>query len=81
MTTDLITIKQFTELYNMKKSTVYQLIQSRALPHYRFTERKIYFRKSEVEDYLTRNRVASQVEIEEEAATLAVNSKIKGRSK
>lgn len=65
-------------LTGLSKSTIYKKTASRELPYYRADGGKqIFFRKNELEDWLTRNRVSSQTEDEQRAINEHFCQKVK----
>ena len=67
--TDILTVKQVTELYGISRSTVYAWVQQNRITYYKPSPKILLFRKSEIEDYLLSNRTPSKAEIEAEADT------------
>lgn len=64
----VLTLEEVCLLTGLAKSTVYKMTANRAIPHYHADGGKhLYFKKDEVEDWLTRNRVSSQTEDEQRA--------------
>lgn len=62
----------------LSKSTLYKKTANRELPYYRAEGGKqIFFRKDEVENWLTRNRVSSQDEDEQRAINGYFCNKVK----
>lgn len=65
---NVLTLDEVCFLTGLAKSSLYKLTANKAIPHYRADGGKhIYFKKSEVEDWLTRNRIGSQLEDEQKA--------------
>ena len=64
----VLTLDEVCLLTGLAKSTVYKMTANRAIPHYHADGGKhLYFKKDEVENWLTRNRVSSQNEDEQKA--------------
>lgn len=64
----VLTLDEVCFLTGLAKSSLYKLTANKAIPHYRADGGKhIYFKKSEIEDWLTRNRIGSQLEDEQKA--------------
>jgi len=59
------------EYLNISKSHLYQLTCRGLIGHYKPAGKRIYFDKSDLDEYLKRNRVRPQWEIEEIAANYA----------
>ncbi len=52
----------------LSQSHLYKLTSSGAIPHYKPNGKKIYFQRLELDQWLLRNRMDSQDEIEQQAA-------------
>lgn len=63
---EVLTLDEVCFLTGLAKSTVYKLTANKAIPHYT-NGKHLYFKKSEVEQWLTRNRIGSQLENEQKA--------------
>ena len=62
----IMSFEQFCGYASISKSTGYKLTHRNQLPFYRPQGKLIYFEKSEVDKWLLKNRVRSEVEIREE---------------
>lgn len=75
----VLTLEEVCLLTGLAKSTVYKMTANRAIPHYHADGGKhLYFKKDEVEDWLTRNRVSSHNEDEQRAVNEYFSKKQKG---
>ena len=52
----------------LSQSHLYKLTSTGAIPHYKPNGKKIYFQRQELDQWLLRNRMDSQDEIEQQAA-------------
>ena len=52
----------------LSQSHLYKLTSTGAIPHYKPNGKKIYFQRLELDQWLLRNRMDSQDEIEQQAA-------------
>lgn len=52
----------------LSQSHLYKLTSTGAIPHYKPNGKKIYFHRQELDQWLLRNRMDSQDEIEQQAA-------------
>lgn len=52
----------------LSQSHLYKLTSTGAVPHYKPNGKKIYFNREELDNWLLRNRMQSQDEIEQQAA-------------
>jgi excisionase family DNA binding protein len=64
-------------LTGLSKSHLYKLTCSHQIPHYKPTGKQIYFDRSEVEEWMKQNRVATMAEIERAATTQVVTKKMR----
>lgn len=53
---------------NISKSHLYQLTSKGKIGHYKPAGKKLYFDKTDLDEYLRRNRIPPQWEVETEAA-------------
>ncbi|MDX1828230.1 MAG: helix-turn-helix domain-containing protein [Lutibacter sp.] len=60
----------------LSQSHLYKLTSTGAIPHYKPNGKKIYFQRQELDQWLLRNRMDSQDEIEKQAADYLIK---KGR--
>lgn len=75
----VLTLEEVCLLTGLAKSTVYKMTANRVIPHYHAEGGKhLYFKKDEVENWLTRNRVSSQTEDEQRAVNEYFTKKQKG---
>lgn len=75
----VLTLEEVCLLTGLAKSTVYKMTAYRVIPHYHADGGKhLYFKKDEVEDWLTRNRVSSHNEDEQRAVNEYFSKKQKG---
>jgi excisionase family DNA binding protein len=64
-TSEIMTLIQVAEYMSISKSTLYGLTAQREIPHFK-RGKKIYFKKSELDQWITSNRVKTRKEIEME---------------
>lgn len=63
---DILTIDDASILLGLSKSRVYALCSQRDIPHYK--QGKLYFKRKELEVWMTAKRVSTQAEIESKAS-------------
>jgi excisionase family DNA binding protein len=68
-TKEVLTIDECSAYTGYSKNHLYRLTSQRAIPFYKPMGGTIYFRKSEIEDWLLRNRQATEAEINSQATT------------
>lgn len=66
---EVLTIDELTAYTGYKKSHIYRLTSQKAIPYYKPQGGTLYFKKSEIENWLLQNRQATTSEIEAKAAT------------
>ena len=65
-------VLNFSELKlytNLSESYLYELTSSGGIPCYKPNGKHLYFKKQEIEDWMLRNRKATNIEIDELAST------------
>lgn len=62
----ILTVEDVSALIGLSKERIYTLCSERKIPHYK--QGKLYFKRSEVEGWLTAHRVPTNAEIESKAA-------------
>ena len=65
---DILTLEEAVHFIGLSKSTIYKKTASNQIPHYK-QSRHIYFKKSELEDWMLSNKVKTIEEIEASAST------------
>ncbi len=64
----LLTIDQAAEFLCLSKSTIYKMTAERTIPHFKLSKR-VYFKPQDLEDWVSKYKVKTVREIEQEAAT------------
>lgn len=65
---NVLTVEDAAILLGLSPSTIYRWTMSKIIPHYKPNGKLVFFNKKELEDWMMRNRVASEDEIMDEAA-------------
>ena len=60
---DIITIKEFSELFGFQKGYVYKLIHQGKVKHYKPYGKKVFFKLSEVMEHFEKSKVSDYSEI------------------
>ena len=68
-TKEVLTIDECSAFTGCAKNHLYRLTSQRAIPFYKPMGGTIFFRKSEIEDWLLQNRQATEAEINSKATT------------
>lgn len=76
---NVLTLEEVCLLSGLSKSTLYKMTSTRQIPFYHSGDngKHLYFKKDEVENWLTRNRVSSQTEDEQRAVNEYFCQKVK----
>ncbi len=64
---DVWTYDDLASFTGYSKSYLQTLVSQGELPYYKPTRKKVFFKRSEIEDWLLQNRVCSNQELEEKA--------------
>lgn len=75
---NVLSLDDVAALTGLSKSHLYKLTCSHQIPYYKPNGKQIYFDRGEVEAWMKQNRVATQAEIEAQAATYLVTNSMKG---
>lgn len=57
---EVLTLDEAAQYTGMKKSYLYKLTASRAIPHYKPNGKNCFFRRTELVDWLTANPIATK---------------------
>lgn len=60
---EVLTLEEAAQYAGMSKSCLYKLTASKAIPHYKPNGKNCFFRRTELEDWLTSNPVATEAEL------------------
>lgn len=64
---EVLNIEECALFTGLAKSTLYDMTSKRQIPHYKPRDGRLYFKKSEIESWLLKNKKASNKEIDEKA--------------
>ena len=73
---EMLTLSEASIYLDMSSSHLYKLTSGRQVPHYCPNGKKLYFKRSELDQWLQRNRTVTQEGLETEAAKYAFNNKL-----
>ena len=65
---NVLTIEDASLLLGIVPRTLYKWTMNKIVPHYKPNGKIVYFDRKELEDWMRRNRVASEEEIQDRAA-------------
>ena len=66
---NILQIEDVAILTGLSKNYIYKLTSARKIPHSKPTGKCIYFKRSEVEDWMLKNKVLTTDEIDSKAST------------
>ncbi len=69
---EILNFNEACQFLDYSKSYLYKLTYSRQIEHYKPNGKKLYFKKSDLEAWLLRNRIKTADEIELEAIDFVV---------
>lgn len=75
---DMLTTKEAAEFMGVSLSTVYKMTHKSEVPVYKPSGKKVYLKRNELVDYMSKNRSMSNDEIEKEAINYVTNNPLKG---
>jgi excisionase family DNA binding protein len=61
---EILSLSEAAKFLNVSKSCIYKITSQKQIPHYIPGGKKIYFKKSDLEDWLLKNRIAPSSEFE-----------------
>jgi excisionase family DNA binding protein len=70
---NLMTTTEAARYLGLKPSYLYKLMMRRAIPYYKPGGKLCFFAKADLDAWLTRVRVKSQIEIDSEAARYSIS--------
>lgn len=74
---NVLTFNDVVALTGLSKSYLYKLTSSHQIPHYKPIGKMVFFDRVELEKWLKQNRVPTEQEIQERAATYVATNQIK----
>lgn len=63
----VFTVKEAALFMGVTEQTVRNQVRRKEIPAYKPNQNKLYFKKSELEDWMLRNRVKTEAEVQSEA--------------
>ena len=68
----IVTLEEVAKYTNYSKSYIYKLTSRREIPCYKPNGKQLYFKRTEIDEWLLTNRKMTNKEIESEVATKSV---------
>lgn len=72
---DVLTMDECSVYTGMAKSYLYKLTSKRAIPFYKPMGKMLFFKRTEIEAWLTQNLIATDAEIEQQAVNYCYSNK------
>jgi len=72
---DLMTLQEVADYTGLKMGYLYQLTSKRKISSYKPMGKKLYFKKTEVDEFFFTNKRKSLAELEQEAINYSLTSK------
>lgn len=72
---EVLTLDEVAQYIGMKKSYLYKLTALKAIPHYKPNGKNCFFKRTELEDWLTTNPVATTAELNGQAQAYCMTNK------
>ena len=73
---EILTFEEASKYTGLKKSYLYKLTAAKQIPHYKTNGKTCYFKRAELEDWLTANPVATVDELNAEALNYCRKNKL-----
>jgi excisionase family DNA binding protein len=73
----IFNIEEIAQYTGLSKLYIYKLTSKNSIPHYKPNGKNIYFKKEEIDNWLLRNRQATNEELESEAVNYIASQKTK----
>lgn len=70
---EILNFQEFCNFCGISESYGYKLTSMRMVPHFKPGGKMVYFRRSEIEEWLLRNPISTKDQLNEEAARLIFN--------
>lgn len=64
---EILTIEEAAEFLSVSKSYLYKQMSAQAIPHYKPTGKRCYFKRSELEAWILAGRISTKSEIAQRA--------------
>ena len=71
---NILTLEEVAEYTHLSKSYIYKLTSKGDIPYYKPNGKQLYFKRTEIDEWLLTNRNKTNQEIEREIATKSVLS-------
>lgn len=69
---NILTVDEVISYTGYSQKQIYKLTSTRAIPHYKPSGRKLFFKKDEIDDWITQGRVKTINELGDETQNIAL---------
>lgn len=76
---EVLTLDEAARYMGVAKSYLYKLTSARQIPHYKPNGKNCFFRRAELEDWLTENRVATNADLDDKAQAYCLRNNATNR--
>jgi excisionase family DNA binding protein len=76
--TEILNVDEAANYLSVTKSHIYKQTSQNEIPHYK-RGKKIYFKRSELDEWLTKHRITTKEEIDRMATEYILRNPLKGR--
>ncbi|WP_290093234.1 helix-turn-helix domain-containing protein [uncultured Duncaniella sp.] len=73
---EVLTLDEAARYTGLKKSYLYKLTASRVIPHYKPNGKNCFFRRAELEEWLTSNPIATTADLNGQAQAYCMRNRI-----
>ena len=63
---NILTVDDLMDYTTFSQKQIYKLTSTRAIPHYKPSGRKLFFKKDEIDDWINKGRVKTMNELNDE---------------
>ena len=67
---NILTVEGLMDYTGFSRKQIYKLTSTRRIPHYKPSGRKLFFKKDEIDKWITQGRVKTQTELRDESLNL-----------
>tara|TARA_B100002019_G_C20773877_1_gene358888 strand:- start:132 stop:356 length:225 start_codon:yes stop_codon:yes gene_type:complete len=69
---NILTVDDLIDYTGYSQKQIYKLTSTRAIPHYKPNGRKLFFKRNEVDNWITQGRIKPMSELDDETQNIAV---------
>jgi|TARA_B100000085_G_scaffold269279_1_gene280557 excisionase family DNA binding protein len=69
---NILTVDDLIDYTGYSQKQIYKLTSTRAIPHYKPNGRKLFFKRNEVDNWITQGRIKPMSELDDETQNIAL---------